>query len=43
MSIHITWGSVSILPQQIIKEVEKWYENFSYGVEEGKRKTILIA
>ncbi|WMV51210.1 hypothetical protein MTR67_044595 [Solanum verrucosum] len=42
-SIHSFWGSVFILPQSILKEVDRICRNYIWGSNEEKRKVSLVA
>lgn len=42
-SLHNFWGSVFILPQSILNEVDKKCRDYLWGASEEKRKMALIA
>lgn len=42
-SIHNFWGSVFILPQSVLQEVDKKCREYLWGSSEDKRKTTLVA
>ncbi|WMV41866.1 hypothetical protein MTR67_035251 [Solanum verrucosum] len=42
-AIHSFWGSVFILPQSVLQEVDKKCREYLWGSSEDKRKTTLVA
>ncbi|XP_060188373.1 uncharacterized protein LOC132617397 [Lycium barbarum] len=42
-SIYNFWGAVFILPQSVLKEVDKKCREFLWGCQEGQRKVSLVA
>jgi len=43
LSIHSFWGTVFILPQSVVKEVDKKCREYLWGSNEVKRKVSLVS